>query len=62
MGCQPIINQAVSQSIRLHEFALRYVRIYPVVNSLTELVTLAPSVRNGASRRWLGDNQFACLT
>ncbi len=39
------------------DIALRYVRIYPGVNSRAELVTLAPGLRrNGASRRWLGDN------
>ena len=34
------------------DFALRYVRIYPVVNSRTELVTLAPGLRP----EQLGDN------
>ncbi len=35
------------------DFALRYVRIYPGVNSRAELVTLAPGLR--PERRWLGD-------
>ncbi len=37
------------------DFALRYVRIYPGVNSRAELVTLAPGLRS-ERRRWLGDN------
>ncbi len=44
----------------VYNFALRYVRIYPGVNSRAELVTLARVyARNGASRRWLGDNKGA---
>ena len=34
------------------DFAIRYARIYPGVNSRAELVTLAPGLR---PRRWLGD-------
>ena len=35
------------------DFALRYARIYPSVNSRAELVTLAPGLRP-ERRRWLG--------
>ncbi len=39
----------------LMEFALRYTRFYPGVNSRAELVTLAPGLRpDGVSRSWLG--------
>ncbi len=39
------------------DFAFRYVRIYPGVNSRAELVTLAPGLRpeRRLARRWLGD-------
>ena len=38
------------------DFALRYVRFYPGVNSRAGLVTLAPSL-GPERRRWLGDYQ-----
>ena len=39
---------------RNDDFALRYVRIYPGVNSRAELVTLAPGLTPGTALRAVG--------
>ena len=42
-----------------NNFRLRYAFLFPGVNSRAELVpSPRTNARNGASRRWLGDNSF----
>ncbi len=43
------------------DFALRYVRIYPGVNSRAELVTLAPGLFPFQRKFWLYENQINSL-